>query len=226
MEIQVKTIDIHLKKIKKEYGEQQVLKDINLDIKNGDFIAICGKSGAGKSTFINILGLIEACDSGEYWFNEKLLKKNKDYSDIRRDYIGFIFQSYNLISNLTCEENILLPTIYSGMNLRERQSRLNELAEVMNIKDLLEKKSSILSGGEKQRVAIARALMLNPSLIIADEPTGNLDEINKNIVLKTLLQEQKNNRAIVLITHDLEIANSADKVYYLSDGKLSDEKIF
>lgn len=222
----MKTIDIRLKNIKKGYGEQQVLKDINLDIKNGDFIAICGKSGAGKSTFINILGLIESCDSGEYWFNEKLLKKTKDYSDIRRDYIGFIFQSYNLIPNLTCEENILLPTIYSGINPKEMQSRLNELAEVMNIMALLKKKSSILSGGEKQRVAIARALMLNPSLIIADEPTGNLDEVNKNIVLKTLLQEQKNNRAIVLITHDLEIANSADKVYYLSDGKLSDEKIF
>ena len=169
---------------------------------------------------MNILGLIEPYDTGKYWFNGMELKRKRDYAGLRRDYIGFIFQSYNLIQNISCRDNIMMPTLYVNSNLKEIQKRFEQLVELMDIGNLLEKKSSLLSGGEKQRVAIARALLLNPGLIIADEPTGNLDGINKRIVLDILRKEHEKGRAIVVITHDDETANAADKKYILENGKL------
>ena len=207
----MKKISIKLNDIKKSYGSQNVLKGIDLSINNESYYAICGKSGAGKSTLMNILGLIEPYDTGKYWFNGMELKRKRDYAGLRRDYIGFIFQSYNLIQNISCRDNIMMPTLYVNSDLKEIQKRFEQLVELMDIGNLLEKKSSLLSGGEKQRVAIARALLLNPGLIIADEPTGNLDGINKRIVLDILRKEHEKGRAIVVITHDDETANAADK---------------
>lgn len=216
----MKKINIELREIKKAYGGQKVLEDITLSINNDSYYAICGPSGAGKSTLMNILGLIEPFDSGKYVFNGQELKSSKDYSNLRQFYIGFIFQSYNLIPNISCRDNILMPSLYVKEDLKSIKERFMELVALMDIAPLLDKKSNLLSGGEKQRVAIARALLLNPGLIIADEPTGNLDGGNKSIVLDILKKEHEKGRAIIVITHDDETANMAERKYLLENGIL------
>lgn len=215
----IKDLEIELKNITKEY-DRPVLKDINLTINNDSYITIVGKSGSGKSTLMNILGLIEAYDDGVYTFNGEKIRKGKDYSTIRSESIGFIFQSYNLIPTMTCMENIVLPLQYSKKPIEE----FDNVIDLLKIRDLLQKPVVYLSGGERQRVAIARALILNPSLIIADEPTGNLDSGNRDIVLEILANENRKGRAIVMITHDTEIAMNAKNVYTLEEGVLHENK--
>ena len=215
----MKELSVSLKGIKKSYNKP-VLTDINLEITNDSYFAIEGKSGSGKSTLMNILGLIENFDFGEYMFNGKRIKRGKDYSRIRLENIGFIFQSYNLISTMTSRENIMLPLLYANDYCID----IEKLAEELDIYDLLDKEVNILSGGEKQRVAIARALVLNPSLIIADEPTGNLDEYNRKLVFKLLEKEHKKGRGIVMITHDPSTAEQAKKIYRLYQGELHEKE--
>ncbi len=215
----MRELNVSLKGIKKSYNKP-VLTDINLEITNDSYFAIEGKSGSGKSTLMNILGLIENFDSGEYMFNGKRIKRGKDYSRIRLENIGFIFQSYNLISTMTSRENIMLPLLYANDYCID----IEKLAEELDIYDLLDKEVNILSGGEKQRVAIARALVLNPSLIIADEPTGNLDEYNRKLVFKLLEKEHKKGRGIVMITHDPSTAEQAKKIYRLYQGELHEKE--
>lgn len=215
----IKDLEIELKNITKAY-DRPVLKDINLMINNDSYITIVGKSGSGKSTLMNILGLIEAYDDGVYTFNGEKIRKGKDYSTIRSESIGFIFQSYNLIPTMTCMENIVLPLQYSKKQIDE----FDNVIDLLKIRDLLQKPVVYLSGGERQRVAIARALILNPSLIIADEPTGNLDSGNRDIVLEILANENRKGRAIVMITHDTEIAMNAKNVYTLEEGVLHENK--
>ena len=209
-------LDIRIKGVKKSYNDNCVLSNIDLNINNDTFYAIVGKSGAGKSTFMNILGLIEEFDDGEYIFNGEKIEKNIDYNYLRLNNIGFIFQSYNLIPTLTPRENIMLPLLYK----RGRSSNIDRLCKELDIQSLLDKDVKVLSGGEKQRVAIARALVMNPSLIIADEPTGNLDEENRQIVFELLRKEHKKGRAIVMITHDNDAAGQADNILILSNGEL------
>lgn len=215
----IKDLEIELKNITKAY-DRPVLKDINLTINNDSYITIVGKSGSGKSTLMNILGLIEEYDDGVYTFNGEKIRKGKDYSTIRSESIGFIFQSYNLIPTMTCMENIVLPLQYSKKPIEE----FDNVIDLLKIRDLLQKPVVYLSGGERQRVAIARALILNPSLIIADEPTGNLDSGNRDIVLEILANENRKGRAIVMITHDTEIAMNAKNVYTLEEGVLHENK--
>lgn len=215
----IKELEIELKNITKTY-DRPVLKDINLTINNDSYITIVGKSGSGKSTLMNILGLIEEYDDGVYTFNGEKIRKGKDYSTIRSESIGFIFQSYNLIPTMTCMENIVLPLQYSKKPIEE----FDNVIDLLKIRDLLQKPVVYLSGGERQRVAIARALILNPSLIIADEPTGNLDSGNRDIVLEILANENRKGRAIVMITHDTEIAMNAKNVYTLEEGVLHENK--
>lgn len=215
----IKELEIELKNITKAY-DRPVLKDINLTINNDSYITIVGKSGSGKSTLMNILGLIEEYDEGVYTFNGEKIRKGKDYSTIRSESIGFIFQSYNLIPTMTCMENIVLPLQYSKKPIEE----FDNVIDLLKIRDLLQKPVVYLSGGERQRVAIARALILNPSLIIADEPTGNLDSGNRDIVLEILANENRKGRAIVMITHDTEIAMNAKNVYTLEEGVLHENK--
>ena len=215
----IKDLEIELKNITKAY-DRPVLKDINLTINNDSYITIVGKSGSGKSTLMNILGLIEEYDDGFYTFNGEKIRKGKDYSTIRSESIGFIFQSYNLIPTMTCMENIVLPLQYSKKPIDE----FDNVIDLLKIRDLLQKPVVYLSGGERQRVAIARALILNPSLIIADEPTGNLDSGNRDIVLEILANENRKGRAIVMITHDTEIAMNAKNVYTLEEGVLHENK--
>lgn len=194
-----------------------VLEDVNLELNNDSYITIVGKSGSGKSTLLNILGLVEDYDSGEYILNGTLIRNGVDYSRLRLENIGFIFQSYNLIPTLSCRENILLPTLY---NRGGKTQGFDELVELLDIGPLLSQRVTTLSGGEKQRVAIARALILDPCLILADEPTGNLDAKNREMIFRLLRREHEKGRGILMITHDTATAAQADMIYTLSGGKL------
>lgn len=213
--------DLHLelRHIQKSYL-RPVLSDVNLDVTNDSYVTIVGKSGSGKSTMLNILGLVEGYDAGEYWFNGKLIRNGIDYARLRLENIGFIFQSYNLIPTLSCKENILLPTLYNRHN---QEQSFDELVELLDLAPLLGQRVTTLSGGEKQRVAIARSLILDPCLILADEPTGNLDPKNRDIIMNLLRHEHGKGRGIILITHDMQIAQQADTVYLLEGGKLQEQ---
>lgn len=213
----MKELDLELKHLQKSYL-RPVLTDVNLHVTNDSYVTIVGKSGSGKSTLLNILGLVEGYDSGEYHFNGTLIRNYMDYARLRLENIGFIFQSYNLIPTLSCEENILLPTIY---NRRNAVQDFDELVTLLELEPLLSQRVTTLSGGEKQRVAIARALILDPCLILADEPTGNLDPRNRDLIMNLLRREHEKGRGVILITHDMEVARSADTVYMLRDGTLN-----
>lgn len=212
----MKELNIRLSHLQKSYL-RPVLTDINLTVTNDSYITIVGKSGSGKSTLLNILGLVEGYDAGEYAFNGTLIRNFVDYSRLRLENIGFIFQSYNLIPTLSCKENILLPTLY---NRKSNSQSLDELVELLDIGPLLGQKVTTLSGGEKQRVAIARALILDPCLILADEPTGNLDPKNRDIIFHLLRREHEKGRGIILITHDSDAAKQGKTAYTLLDGRL------
>ena len=209
-------LDLRLEHVRKSYL-RPVLTDINLQVTNDSYITIVGKSGSGKSTLLNILGLVEGYDSGSYTFNGTKIHNGVDYARLRLENIGFIFQSYNLISTMSCKENILLPTMY---NKRKQVQSFDELVELLDIGPLLNQRVNTLSGGEKQRVAIARSLILDPCLILADEPTGNLDPKNRDIILNMLQHENQKGRGILLITHDEAIAAQAKTKLTLLGGKL------
>lgn len=212
----MKQLHIELKHIRKSF-QRPVLTDVNLTITNETYMAILGKSGSGKSTLMNILGLVESFESGVYHFNDIEIKKGIDYAKLRRTKIGFIFQSYNLIPTLTCEENIRLPLLYEN---NKEINRVKSLMEALEISKLANQRVTTLSGGEKQRVAIARALVLNPCLILADEPTGNLDSKNRDIIFSVLSEEHKKRRAIIVITHDESTAQNASTRMILEGGFL------
>lgn len=215
----MKELHLILSHLKKSYT-RPVLTDVNLEVTNDSYVTIVGKSGSGKSTMLNILGLVESYDSGEYYFNNTLIRNGVDYSKLRLENIGFIFQSYNLIPTLSCKENILLPLLY---NKRNAVQDFDELVSMLDLAPLLSQRVTTLSGGEKQRVAIARSLILDPCLILADEPTGNLDPKNRDLIMNLLRREHEKGRGIILITHDMEVARSADTIYLLQDGILQIE---
>ena len=212
----MKELDLKLEHIQKSYT-RPVLTDVNLAVTNDSYVTIVGKSGSGKSTLLNILGMVEGYDGGEYLFNGTKIRNFMDYSRLRLENIGFIFQSYNLIPTLSCKENIMLPTMYNRHNAVQD---FDELVDLLDLGPLLSQRVTTLSGGEKQRVAIARALILNPCLILADEPTGNLDPKNRDLIMKLLRREHEKGRCIILITHDMEIAKESDKTYLLENGVL------
>lgn len=212
----MKQLHVQISHLKKSYT-RPVLVDVNLEITNDSYITIMGKSGSGKSTLLNILGLVEGYDGGEYIFNGKKIRNYMDYAQLRLENIGFIFQSYNLIPTLSCKENILLPTMYNRHN---RVQDFDEMVELLDLGPLLSQRVTTLSGGEKQRVAIARALILDPCLILADEPTGNLDPKNREMIFKLLRREHEKGRGILMITHDNTTAAQADVQYLLQDGML------
>ncbi len=210
----MKELNVVLSHVRKAYA-RPVLTDVNLEITNDSYTAVVGKSGSGKSTLLNILGLVEERDGGEYVFNGKKITAGGDYARLRRENIGFIFQAYHLIPTLSCRENILLPTLYG-----KGGALYDELVDRLQLEPLLQQRVNTLSGGEKQRVAIARALILDPCLILADEPTGNLDPKNRDIIMDLLRAEHEKGRAVLMITHDMEIAGNAKSVYLLEKGKL------
>lgn len=200
----------------------QVLYGINLKILQGDFIAITGASGSGKSTLLNIIGLLDTPTSGEYILNgQNITKLSEDsLSRIRNKEIGFVFQSFNLLKRISVLENVILPAIYSGTHKTQREQKAVELLTQVGLKEQMHKKPNQLSGGQQQRVAIARALMNNPSIILADEPTGNLDTKSGDEIMKILKDLNKQGNTIVMITHESDIAAQAKKIINLKDGKI------
>ncbi len=224
---------IKCEKISKSYfiGEQesQVLKNISFIIAEGEFVAITGPSGSGKSTLMNILGALDSPTSGRYWLDDQEMDDldDDDLAFIRRTRIGFVFQSFNLLSRTSVLRNVMLPLVYAAVPLGERETLAKAALQAVAMpEDRWEHLSNQLSGGEMQRVAIARALVNNPSLLLADEPTGNLDTKTGQKVLETfkvLNKEEK--RTIILITHDHDLARYADRVISLRDGEIvSDQK--
>lgn len=210
------------------YGKLQILKNISVSFEKGKFYAIMGRSGSGKSTLVNILGLLDNFDDGDYYLNNTNVKQLNDKTKlrIRGLNIGFVFQSFYLNKNLTAYENIILPTyINDKMDDTERKSRVLNIMKKLEIIDRREHKPSSLSGGEQQRVAIARALINNPDIIIADEPTGNLDSSNELEVLKILKEISKQGKIVIVVSHNPIIKNYADVLYKINDGKISEEKI-
>jgi ABC-type lipoprotein export system ATPase subunit len=213
-----------LSNIYKSYdGEQTfVLNNLSLDINKGDFIAIIGKSGSGKTTLINLMSTIDRPTKGYYTYdNINLDKMSNDWlASFRNTHIGVIFQDYNLIPEFTVRENILLPTVFS----KTKNPHLDEITEFLGIKFLLNKKAKLLSGGEQQRVAVARAMINQPDLLLADEPTGNLDADNAEQLFKRLKKLNDNGTTVVLVTHDVDFAEKFRNVYLLKDGQLLKQK--
>ena len=196
------------------------LNEISIDISEGEFVAIMGPSGCGKSTLLNILGLLDNPTSGELWFIGKEVSRysENDRTDMRNGNIGFVFQSFNLIDELTVFENVELPLLYAGVPVRERVDRVNKALERMQIGHRTEHYPQQLSGGQQQRVAIARAIVTNPKIILADEPTGNLDSTNGNEVMLLLKELNKDGATVVMVTHSEENAREAGRIVRMMDG--------
>ncbi|MDE6208812.1 MAG: ABC transporter ATP-binding protein [Lachnospiraceae bacterium] len=218
---------IELKNISKSFGTREVLKDINLSVKEGELISIMGKSGSGKTTLLNILGFFEYLTKGKYYFEGKLIKNENQMSRIRNMNMGFVFQAYNLIPRLTVYENIMLPIYYSldRKHRKERIKGVNELIEKYGLIDIKDSFVENISGGEKQRACMARALVCDAGLIISDEPTGNLDENNKNNVLDMFKEMNKNGKTIIIVTHDKQVENIATRKYFLEEGELKEREM-
>lgn len=208
-------------------NELEILHGISLQVKEGEFVSIVGESGSGKSTLMNIIGALDRPTSGDYMLDGVDIGKAKDkrLSVIRNQQIGFVFQTYNLIARTTALANVELPMLYAGMPKRERTSRAEELLQLVGMGDRMVHHSDELSGGQKQRVAIARAVANNPSIILADEPTGALDSKTGRKIMDlfhTLHHEQ--GKTIVLITHSQELAEETERIITLKDGVITGER--
>ena len=207
-------------------NELEILHGINFEVERGEFVSIVGESGSGKSTLMNIIGALDRPTEGEYRLQGKNIgeAKDRELSSIRNEEIGFVFQTYNLIPRTTALENVELPMLYGKMKKTERRERARELLELVGMKERMLHKPEELSGGQKQRTAIARAMANDPSIILADEPTGALDsETSRRImdIFHRLHREQ--GKTIVLITHSTELAQETDRVVKISDGRILEE---
>jgi len=207
--------------------ETTALNQINLEIEAGEFIAIMGPSGCGKSTLLNVIGMLDSPDAGSYGFlgRDVAGKSEADLADIRKENIGFIFQSFNLVDELTVAENVALPLLYQNIPPAERQQRVREVLERVGIAHRGDHRPQQLSGGQQQRVAVARAVVTNPKLILADEPTGNLDTKNGEEVLELLNQLNSEGTTVVMVTHDQGHADHASRVVNMLDGRILTENI-
>lgn len=204
-------------------NELEILHGINLEVERGEFISIVGESGSGKSTLMNIIGALDRPTEGEYRLQGKNIgeAKDRELSSIRNQEIGFVFQTYNLIPRTTALENVELPMLYGKMKKTERRERARELLELVGMKERMLHKPEELSGGQKQRTAIARAMANDPSIILADEPTGALDsETSRRIIDIFHRLHREQGKTIVLITHSTELAQETDRVVKISDGRI------
>ncbi len=202
--------------------QTKCLNEANLELKRGRINALCGASGSGKTTLLNIIGLLDSPTGGEVYYDDIELSEINEFEKFRLENIGIIFQKFNLLNLLTVEENVLLPL--DMLNLDVDEEYYNNLLSVLGLEELLNKFPQELSGGQQQRVAIARALINKPRIVLADEPTGNLDKDNSEIVIQLLLEiSNKLNQTILIITHDRDIAKMCDTVFYIEDGVVYEE---
>jgi putative ABC transport system ATP-binding protein len=226
------TIAMQAKKLFKIYdsaaGRVIALRDVNFKVKKGEFLAIVGPSGSGKSTLLNMIGALDRPTSGSVFIGgvDIFSLSNSQIATMRNRMIGFVFQSYNLINRTTVQRNVELPGIIYGMSSNRRKRRASKILEMLGIGDKASFKPSNLSGGQQQRVAIARALMNNPTIILADEPTGNLDTKTGNEVFDFLrILSKKYRRTIVMVTHNPELAQATDRAIYIKDGTVEKEVV-
>ena len=220
---------IHIENMKKIYnpGENEVraLDGIDLDIEKGDLVAIVGHSGSGKSTLMNMLGCLDTPTSGKYVLDGQDVASMTDnqLADVRNKEIGFIFQGFNLISNLDAVENVELPLVYRGVSKNERKQLAMEALKSVGLEDRMKHKPNEMSGGQQQRVAVARAVAAKPPIILADEPTGNLDTKSTQEIMEILKELHRSGRTVIIITHDEEIASQAHRVIRLLDGRIEED---
>ena len=220
---------INIKNIKRDFvlGNEivYVLKGIDLQINKGEYVALMGPSGSGKSTLMNLLGCLDTPTSGSYILNGKDVSQMRDdeLAEIRNKEIGFVFQTFNLLPRTTALDNVALPMIYAGFSKSERKTRATEVLEQVNLADRMDHQPNQLSGGQRQRVAIARALVNKPSIILADEPTGNLDSKTSLEIMKLFGDIHANGNTVILVTHEEEIAAYAHRVIRLRDGLIESD---
>lgn len=222
---------LHLENICKSYylGKQelQVLKGISMDIHQNEYVALMGPSGSGKSTLMNILGCLDSPTSGKYILNGHDVSRmhDNDLAAVRNKEIGFVFQQFNLLPRLTAAENVALPLVYSGVSKKERIERAEAVLSKVKLEDRMHHKPNELSGGQCQRVAIARALINNPSIILADEPTGNLDSKTSHEIMDILGKIHNEGNTVVLVTHEEDISSFAHRIIRLRDGLVETDKV-
>lgn len=222
---------IHLENISKNYkvGTQIVraLRSVSLDIYRGEYVAVMGASGSGKSTLMNIIGCLDTPSTGTYILNERDVShlSDNELAEIRNSEIGFVFQVFNLLPRNSALENVMLPLVYAGMRKHERKSRaISTLADV-GLADRMNHKPNELSGGQRQRVAIARALVNKPSILLADEPTGNLDSVISTEIMRLFSDIHKMGNTLIMVTHELDIAEHAHRIIRLKDGEVESDEI-
>ncbi len=221
----VRIVDV-VKNYHLEGGTVRALRGVTLDVEEGDFVALMGPSGSGKSTLLNVLGCLDRPTSGEYFLGDEEVARMEDdqLSEIRSLYLGFIFQSYNLLPQYTVVENIEVPLLYQGRPLNaETRARCVQLAGLVGLGDRLEHRPTQLSGGQQQRVAIARALVNDPQVILADEPTGNLDSRTSDEIMTTLTKLNQSGKTIIMVTHENDIAAWARRVVRMRDGHIESD---
>lgn len=205
--------------------ELKVLDDITIKVLEGDYTAILGPSGSGKSTLMNILGCLDLPTSGQYHLDglDVLKASDNQLSEIRNKKIGFVFQKFNLLPRLTALQNVMLPLLYRGINEEEAMEQAKQKLNLLGLGERLTHRPNELSGGQQQRVAIARAIVGNPNLVLADEPTGNLDSKSSQDAIEIFKKLNEQGNTIVIITHDVEVAEQVNKVFYIRDGKIYDD---
>lgn len=221
---------LNIQNIYKNYGKEPmivpVLKDVSLEVVQGDYIAIMGPSGSGKTTLMNIIGCLDRASLGTYLFEDEDISEMNDdaLSDLRLNKIGFVFQNFNLLSSETAQENVALPLIYAGIDKEKRNQRAIDVLNKVGLQDRISFKPSQLSGGQKQRVAIARAIINNPKILLADEPTGALDQASGKQVMELFKFLNDEGVTIIMITHDANVASHAKKILHIIDGEIIENK--
>lgn len=204
----------------------QAVRGINLEIEKGEYMAIMGPSGSGKSTLMNLIGCLDTPSEGKYYLNSRLVSEMNDdeLAFIRNKEIGFVFQTFNLLPRASTLHNVELPLIYNGTESKERIQRAKKALQMVDLAERMTHKPNELSGGERQRVAIARAIVNNPALILADEPTGNLDTVTGNEIMKLFDRLHSEGNTIIIITHEFDIAKYADRIVHIRDGMIEKEE--